>query len=96
MAVNQQHTKPPPKPNVDTAGLNERIEYGNTMNKLKKTRNISPKLFEFIRKIKRNCQDALKLNEKSKAFEKVQKDIEIDSGMLLSRFNETHGPGGAL
>lgn len=64
------------------------------VNKLKKDRNLSPRFYDFIQKIKRNCQEALKLNRKSKDFAKLQADIAIDSGMLRSRFDETHGPEG--
>ena len=84
----------PPRSSVDTAGLNERIEYGGIINKLKKGRDISPRLYDFIQKIKRNCEAAMKLPRKSKDFETLQNDIRIDSGMLLSRFEETHGEGG--
>lgn len=85
---------PPPRSSVDTAGLQERVAYGTMVNKLKKERNISPRFFELIQKIRRNCMEALKLNRKSKEFVKLQADITIDSNMLRSRFDETHGPGG--
>ncbi|KZF21059.1 hypothetical protein L228DRAFT_248821 [Xylona heveae TC161] len=82
----------PPEGPLNKRGLKERVEYGNIF---KKNRNISPRLMQFVEKFQNNCKKLLgakKMKRQEQAA--LERDIQIDEGMLQSRWDETHGPQG--
>ena len=84
----------PPTGRLDAQGLRRRIEYGEAVGAMNQhRRNISPRLMNFINMVKENCKKVLTMRS-GKEKREALKMLEIEDGMLQSRYEEVHGVDG--
>ena len=81
----------PPSGDMNAAGLKRRIAFGN---KMKKIRDITPRTMQIFIFWKEKAEDILHLRGKKQ--ERAKNELSILDGMMQSRYDMIHAPGGLL
>ena len=85
----------PPQGPFDREGLKARIAFAQ---EVRKRRVVSPRFLAFIGNLARKCQRYEAMLDSGKKTERTEllKELQIDDGMLRSRWEIAHGPDGLV